>query len=401
LLELKKQNKQHITESLLTLNTLEVKLQEFTNKEARHKQQKARDLQAIETQRQHLATLEVYNSRKLENEERILEDKFLTTKQEMKRKFIHDLDELKKNSELQIQALNQKFETNMTHVSHVMAGKIGDLQADSRSLRREYDILSLEIKELKERQARLNQEYKKEKTITDANGTDSIEWLEKSGSQEKRNMVVDLEQTVNYLRQTLLESEDKLATIRKQKLANQEALKKAKQKLEEKYQAIQLLEFSTANMESRQRKKIAEIAERVEIKKRDVANEHATAKARLMSEYDQKNEECKELHKAILEAEAELSSVHLSTELMSQRMNDKLLAERAAVTELESQKRDVATKARLTQQAVDVLANKLVALEKEAARLKAQSFSAQSDLMEEENRNQLLEQQIKRLEARI
>jgi len=256
LVELKKQNKQHITESLLTLNTLEVKLQEFTNKEARHKQQKARDLQAIETQRQHLTTTEVYNSRKLENEERILEDKFLTTKQEMKRKFIHDLDELKKNCELQIQALNQKHETNMSHVSHVMAGKIGDFQADCRALRREYDILSLEIKEIQERQDRLTQEYKKEKTITEANGTDSIEWLEKSGlNQEKRNMVVDLETTVNYLRQMLLESEDKLASFRKQKLANQEALKKSKQKLEGQYQAFQLLEYSKLNMETRQRKK--------------------------------------------------------------------------------------------------------------------------------------------------
>lgn len=112
-------------------------------------------------------------------------------------------------------------------------------------------------------------------------------------------------------------------------------------------------------------------------------------------------EECKELQKSILEAEAELSSVRLSTELMSQRMNDKLLVERAAVAELESEKRDVATKARVTQAAVEVLANKLAALEKDATRLKAQTFAAQSDLMEEENRNQLLEQQIKRLEARI
>jgi len=86
---------------------------------------------------------------------------------------------------------------------------------------------------------------------------------------------------------------------------------------------------------------------------------------------------------------------------MSQRMTDKLLAERAAVTELESEKRDAFTKSRLTQQAVDVLTNKLAAVEKEAARLKAQTFSAQGDLMEEENKNQLLEQQIKRLEARI
>jgi len=109
----------------------------------------------------------------------------------------------------------------------------------------------------------------------------------------------------------------------------------------------------------------------------------------------------KNCKKSILDAEAEISSVHLSTELMSQRMNDKLLAERASVSELEAEKRDVAVKARQLQAAVADLSNKLAALEKESARLKNQTFAASNELMEEEHRNQQLEQQIKRLEARI
>jgi len=162
-----------------------------------------------------------------------------------------------------------------------------------------------------------------------------------------------------------------------------------------------LLEFSKQDLERRLRKKISEVDDQVERKKQVVANEHTTKKARLEAELEGKLEECRELAKDVLEVEGELASVKFTTLSMSQRMTEKLVAERAHLAQLEAEKRDAEVKARLVAASVDLLSEQLATLEKETTRLKAQTFVAQTDLMEEEDRNHQLEQTIKRLESRI
>jgi len=403
LVELRKQNNKHISELQLQVNTLEAKLKDYHSKEERHQAQKARDLHTIEQQRLQLHTQQVFNARKLENEERTLQAKFMNVKQEIKRKFVHDLDSLKQENQIQINDLTSKHKQQMDHLNKHVGDKIHDLQNESRSYRREYDLLSLEIKELSERQLRLEHQVKKEKLISAVNGTDSVDWLSKAGldNESHRNAIVDMERIVNDLRQRYLETGDQLQVVTKQKAANTTALKKAKADLEDQIRAFQLLEVSKKDMERRLTKRVTELDDQLTRKKQVVANEHATKKAKIQAETDAKVAEVKDLSKQILEAEGELSAIRLSLNSLSQRMNEKLAAERASLFNLETEKREWEVKARLAKASVDTLTEELVVLDKETARLKNQTFNAQNEMTEEQDRNSLLELTIKRLEVRI
>lgn len=118
---------------------MEWKLNECVEAQKKHEDQTARDLASIEKSRSQLEFQKVYNSRKLENEQRSMQAKFLTAKQELNRYclfphltalliscrgFQRDFEEMKQHYELLISDMTTKHKAAMDAVDSKQGAKI-------------------------------------------------------------------------------------------------------------------------------------------------------------------------------------------------------------------------------------------------------------------------------------
>jgi len=400
--EEKKDRNKDIRELQHELANLQWKLQGFVNRETEHKQKKAEELQAIESQRVLLQHTAVLNDRKLENEERLLQSKFVHHKQESARSFNKSHDDMKKYYQSQNTEISLKEKSDIDHLNQRKGNQLEELKNQNKLLIREYDSLSIKIKQLSEEEDMLSKSLRKEKMISEANNTALIDWLPKSCITEgHRSNVADLEKIVNDLRQRQLEEGGKLLLANQQKQAAIKELKKVKNESLALESDLNSLENSKKDAERRLVKRVSEYEVDLTKKRSDTFNGHSLKKSKLQSDVSHVSEEIKGLKKQISELQHEITRNNESTHNMSEKLNQKLESERNRLFEIESGKRNLEIKTLSLEQEHETLKGRLMTLEKEVARYRLQAEEVSKILSDQEDLGHQLEFQVKLLEARI
>jgi len=403
LVALKAQKYKEIRALQTTVTGLEWKVNEYVEAQQKHEEQVAKELQTITKTRNQLEFQQVYNSRKIENEQRVMQAKFLSAKQELNRQFQRDYDAMKQHYEVIMTDATTKHKSLMEGVDRKQGAKIAQLRSDNARLRREYDSISLEIKVEREQERRLSKQLEREKLISEVNQTNDVSWVNKAEVTDsgRRSALIDLEKIINELRQRLLEEGDELNVATQQKQATQKALKKAKLELDEQQALYQHLEASKRDAERRLTKRITELQSSIDRTTKKLADDHNTKKASLQVEATHKTDEARLLTKQIADIETELIRNNSSTASMADRLGEKLEAEREHVRVLETEKREGEVKVRHLQFELDSSKAKLTELEQEINRLKSRMEMTNRELREEDDKNHILEITVKQLEAKV
>eukprot|EP01127_Copromyxa_protea_P003485 TRINITY_DN13293_c0_g1_i1.p1 TRINITY_DN13293_c0_g1~~TRINITY_DN13293_c0_g1_i1.p1 ORF type:complete len:504 (-),score=162.94 TRINITY_DN13293_c0_g1_i1:74-1540(-) len=403
LVALKAQKYKDIRNLQTTVTALEWKLNEFIEAQQKHEEQTQRELASVEKSRSQLEFQKTYDGRKMENEQRVMQAKFLTAKQELNRQFQRDYEAMRQHYEVLIDDMNLKHKSAMDAVDSKQGAKIAQLKSENIRLRREYDATSLDIKVLGEKERRMAKQLEREQLISEVNQTNDVSWVNKADVSDtsRRSALIDMERVISDLRQRCLEEGDEYNVANQQRVATQKALRKAKQDLAEHQALLQHMETSKKDLERRLNKRISELQGSIERANKKLADEHNTKKASLQVEADSRMEEAKSLAKQCADMEAELIRNGSSTASMASRLDEKLQLERDHVLQLETEKREAEVNVRLLQFEVESLKVKLTELEQEMNRLKSRVEMTTKELQDEEDKNNQLEVSLKQLEAKI
>lgn len=400
--EEKKERNKDIRELQHEYANLAWKLQGYIQREADHKEKKAEEIASIESQRQQLLHSQVLNDRRLENEERELADKFLHHKQLSLREYNKAHHDMQKDIQSQITELTLQQKSELEHLHRHTGSKIEEMKAQNKAIIREYDALSMKIKQLSEEEELLSKTLRKEKMTSEANNTALIDWLPKANIIEgHRSNVADLEKIVNDLRQRQLEEGGQLLLVNQQKQAATKELKRVKHECVGVESDLLSLENSKKDVERRLNKRLAELTQDANHAHANAYNIHSTKKTKLESDIQHVSEEIKGLNKQITELQHEIQRNEVTTVTMCDKLNSKLDSERHHLFEIESAKRNIEIKVLILEQQHEALKASLLNLEKEVARYRAQADEVGKILSEQDDLASQLEFNVKLLESRI
>jgi len=383
---------------------LEASFESIESADTKWTQQKERDISEFERQKNAIQIQSRFLGRKLEDDRRHLQSKFFEAKQELKRNYRREVDQLKQRQELQLSDFERDSKNDIASTREKYNQKIKKLEVDNYNLRTKIEQVNQTLTKQEDEIILLDRSLKRETTNSEVMGTTSVEWMDPEQRETFMNEFLTseektLDRMTQQIRDKLIAAGEDLLLAKRRRAAADRQVKELRHDLNEQGLLFRRLETSKNDIERRLTKRIEQLEDQILRKNKHTEADYTLLKHKLQANVEDKDDQLVALKKELDELQYKLKSFKVTANKMSEKASDKLDIERDRFIQLEKEKHDNASEALHYKREVGDLKEYISALDKEASRYKAQVAVATAELEKLQDKNQTLEQSIRRLES--
>jgi len=249
----------------------------------------------------------------------------------------------------------------------------------------------------------LDRRLKRETTNSEVMGTTSVEWMDHEQRETFMNEFLTseektLDRMTQQIRDKLIAAGEDLLLAKQRRSAAERQVKELRHDVNEQGLLFRRLETSKNDIERRLTKRIEQLEDQILRKNRHTEADYTLLKNKLKANVEDKDDQLVSLKKELDELQYKLKSYKITANKMSEKVSDKLDIERERFIQSEKEKHDNASEALHYKREIGDVKERICSLEKESARYKGQVAVATGELEKLQDKNQNLEQSIRRLE---
>jgi len=403
LIEVKKEQEKDIRQLSNKQADLEVAIESFDSTQQKWGVQKNKDIQEFERQKNAIQIQSRFLGRKLEDDRRHLQSQFFESKQELKRNYRREVDQLKQRQELQLSDFERDSKHEITSLREKFNQKIKQLEVDNYNMRTKIESVNQTFSKQEDEITRLERSLQRETTNSEVMGTTSVEWLDQEQRETFMNEFLTseektLDRLTQQIRDKLIAAGEDLLLAKRRRNAADKQVKELRHDLDEQNLLFRRLETSKNDIERRLTKRIEQLEDQILRKNRHTEADYTLLKHKLQGNVEDKDDQLVALKKELDELQAKIRSNKVTANKMSDKVSEKLDIERDRFIDLEKEKHDLASEALHYNRQIGDLKERISSLDKEVARYKGQVGVAESELEKLQDKNHTLEQSIRRLE---
>jgi len=270
-------------------------------------------------------------------------------------------------------------------------------------MRTKIELVNQTLVKLEDEIKRLQKGLQRETTNSEVMGTTSIEWLDPEQRETFMNEFLTskektLDRMTQQMRDKLIAAEEDLLLSKRRRTAADRQVKELRHDLTDQAHLVKKLESSKNDIERRLTKRIEQLEEQIKRKNRHAEADHTIAQNKLVGNKEDKDEMLLALKKELDEIQFKLKTYKITTSKMSEKVGDKLDFERERFVQLEKEKHGLTSEALHYKREIGDVKELITTLDKEVARYKIQVAAAKAELEKLQDKNQNLEQSVRRLE---
>jgi len=404
LIEVKKEQENEIRQLSNKVADLEVALEAIDSAEVKWSKQKEKDISEFERQKNAIQIQSRFLGRKLEDDRRQLQSKFFEAKQELKRNYRREVDQLKQRQDLQLSDFERDSKNDITSTKEKFNQKIKKLETDNYNMRTKIESVIQTFNKQEDEITRLTKCLQRETTNSEVMGTTSVEWMDQEQRETFMNEFLTaeektLDRMTQQIRDKLIAAGEDLLLAKRRRAAAERQVKESRHDLDEQSLLFRRLETSKNDIERRLTKRIEQLEDQILRKNRHTEADYTLLQHKLQGHVDDKDEQLISLKKELDELHSKLKTHKVMANKMSEKVSDKLDIERVRFIQLEKEKHDLASEGLHYNREIGDVKEQISSLEKEAARYKNQVSISSSELEKLQEKNQTLEQSLRRLES--
>jgi len=403
LIEVRKEQDKEILQLSNKKSDLEDAFESIESADTKWTQQKDKDISEFERQKNAIQIQSRFLGRKLEDDRRHLQSKFFEAKQELKRNYRREVDQLKQRQELQLSDFERDSKNDIASTREKYNQKIKKLEVDNYNLRTKIEQVNQTLTKEEDEIIRLDKSLKRETTNSEVMGTTSVEWMDPEQRETFMNEFLTseektLDRMMQQIRDKLIAAGEDLLLAKRRRAAAERQVKELRNDLNEQGLLFRRLETSKNDIERRLTKRIEQLEDQILRKNRHTEADYTLLKHKLQANVEDKDDQLVALKKELDELQYKLKMFKVTANKMSEKVSDKLDIERDRFIQLEKEKHDNASEALHYIREIGDLKEYISTLEKESSRYKAQVAVANAELEKLQDKNQNLEQSTRRLE---
>jgi chromosome segregation ATPase len=403
IIEVKKEQDLEIKKLETKLAELEEALSNIDESEEKWNKQKNDDIREFDRQKNLIQIQSRFLGRKLEDDRRKLQAQLYESKQELKRNYRREVDQLKQRQDLQLSDFDRESKQVISAEREKYAKKISNLETENYNLRNKIDQINQAITKQTDQIAALEKNLKREAANSEIMGTTSVEWLDKEQRQNFVNeFLTSEEKTLERMLQTihdkLVAAEEELLLAKRRRNASERQVKELKESLAEQDMQLRRLETSKNDIERRLTKRIEQLEDQILRKNRHTEADLTTQKHKLQDNVSDKDDILIALKKELEELQSRLKYNRDTAAKMSDKVSVKLDVERERFIALEKEKHDLASEILHYTREIGDIKEHISLVEKESVRYKDLIESSKNEKEKLSEKVFNLENSIRRLE---
>jgi len=277
------------------------------------------------------------------------------------------------------------------------------LESDNYSMRTKIDMANQTLVKLEDEIIRLEKGLQRETTNSEVMGTTSIEWLDPEQRETFMNEFLTskektLDRMTQQMRDKLIAAEEDLLLSKRRRTAADRQVKELRHDLTDQAHLFKKLETSKNDIDRRLTKRLEQLEEQIKRKNRHTEADHTIAQNKLVGNREDKDELLLALKKELDELQFKLKTFKITTSKLSEKVGEKLDFERERFVVLEKEKHELSSEALHYKREIGDVKEHISSLEKEVTRYKTQVAAVKAEQDKLLDKNQSLEQSIRRLE---
>uniref|UniRef100_A0A6B2L2P6 Uncharacterized protein n=1 Tax=Arcella intermedia TaxID=1963864 RepID=A0A6B2L2P6_9EUKA len=382
---------------------IEIAIENFHESQRKWSLQKEGDLKEFEREKNAIQIQSRFLGRKLEDDRRILQSKFFEAKQELKRNYRREVDQLKQKQDLQLTDFERDSKTEISNLKDKYTQKIKTLETNNYNLRNKIESIQQTLSKQEETITDLEKSLQRETTNSEVMGVTSVEWLDPEQRENFMNeFLTSQEKTLDRLIQQIHDKliaagEDLLLSKRKKQAADRQ-VKELRRALNDQSTLVSALHTAKNDIDRRYSKRIDQLEGLIERKNKNTQSDYHLEKNKLLGNVEDKDEQLLSLKKELEELQQKIKAAKVTAAKFSDKVSEKLDVERQRFISLEKEKHDLSSEAQHYNRQIGDLKEKISALNLEVNRFKEQVALSKTEYEKLLDKNTTLEQSVRKLE---
>eukprot|EP01123_Difflugia_compressa_P011338 TRINITY_DN4492_c0_g1_i1.p1 TRINITY_DN4492_c0_g1~~TRINITY_DN4492_c0_g1_i1.p1 ORF type:complete len:277 (-),score=54.15 TRINITY_DN4492_c0_g1_i1:99-929(-) len=271
-------------------------------------------------------------------------------------------------------------------------------------MRTKIDTVTQAITKQQEIISSLEQAVAKESVSSEFMGTVSVDWLDTEQRETFMNEFLTsqektLDRMLQQIRDKMIAAGEELLLAKRRRAAAERQVRELRKELEDQNVLFTRLESSKNDIERRLTKRIEQLEDQIVRKNKHTEADFTLLKHKLQANVSDKDDMLIALKKEIDELQLKIRNYKITSNKMSEKVSEKLDVERERFIQLEKEKHDLASEALHYQREIGDIKESISAFTKELNRYKGLNTTTHDEFEKLEDKNQQLEQSIRRLES--